>query len=85
MRTFTETTNVSSTNSTNTNSSGQYAVNDRVEVLDASQNKWFGAIILKVNSDGTYLVAYDGYADTCMMRSSPSFKNSSSYYRNYYG
>ncbi len=64
MRTLTETTTANTSTTNTTNSSGQYAVNDRVEVLDASQNKWFGAIILKVNADGTYLVAYDGYADT---------------------
>lgn len=61
------TTNTSTTNTTanTTNSStGKYAVNDRVEVYDASQSKWFGAIILKANTDGTYLVAYDGYGDT---------------------
>ena len=66
----TGTTNSTTTNTTNTNNTpvntanGTYAMNDRVEVFDSKENKWYGAIVLKVNADGTYRIAYDGYADT---------------------
>ncbi|HLP11891.1 MAG TPA: hypothetical protein VK177_08175 [Flavobacteriales bacterium] len=58
------TTQVTPVNSTSTNPSGTYAVYDRIEVFDSKENKWYGAIVLKVNVDGSYRVAYDGYADT---------------------
>jgi hypothetical protein len=54
------TTNNSSTAATN----NSWNVNDRAEIFDTKENKWFGCIILKVNSNGTYKIGYDGYADT---------------------
>jgi hypothetical protein len=61
--TNTNTGNTSVNTPVNT-SNGTYVINDRVEVFDSKENKWYGAIVLKVNADGTYRIAYDGYADT---------------------
>jgi hypothetical protein len=41
-----------------------WAVNDRAEIFDTKENKWFGCLILKANPNGTYKIGYDGYADT---------------------
>ncbi len=43
--------------------SGSWQKNQRVEVWDGKSNKWFGAIVLKVNSNNTYRISYDGYAE----------------------
>ena len=61
--------NTSATTNTQTNNATPstntaWAVNDRAEIFDAKEKKWFGCIILKVNSNGTYKIGYDGYADT---------------------
>jgi len=45
------------------NNSGTYEKNERVEVWDAKYNKWYGAMILKVNSTNNYRISFDGYAD----------------------
>lgn len=59
------TTTSNPTTNTTTNAAGSYAVNDRVEVFDTKENKWYRAIVLKVNSaTNTYRIAYDGYAET---------------------
>ncbi|MDX2173234.1 MAG: hypothetical protein SFY56_08950 [Bacteroidota bacterium] len=57
------TNNNNSSPQTITNS-GAWNVNDRAEIFDNKEKKWFGCIILKVNSNGTYKIGYDGYADT---------------------
>jgi hypothetical protein len=44
--------------------SGDWKVNDRAEIYDTKEKKWFGCLILKVNSNGTYKIGYDGYGDT---------------------
>ncbi len=51
-------------NNTTASTNTAWAVNDRAEIFDAKEKKWFGCIILKVNSNGTYKIGYDGYADT---------------------
>lgn len=45
------------------NSGSPYEKNQRVEVWDAKNSKWYGAIVLKVNANKTYRISYDGYAD----------------------
>ncbi|MBK8611406.1 MAG: hypothetical protein IPL84_16075 [Chitinophagaceae bacterium] len=55
-------------NNTNNNNNepviiGSYEKNQRVEVWDAKYNKWYGAIVLKVNYDKSYRVSFDGYAE----------------------
>ncbi|MBK8312273.1 MAG: hypothetical protein IPL04_16575 [Chitinophagaceae bacterium] len=40
-----------------------YEKNQRVEVWDVKNNKWYGAIVLKANYNKTYRISYDGYAD----------------------
>jgi len=49
---------------TQAQASGAWNVNDRAEIFDAKENKWFGCLILKANANGTYKIGYDGYADT---------------------
>ena len=51
-------------NSTSGTQGLAWNVNDRAEIFDTKDQKWFGVIILKVNSNGTYKIGYDGYADT---------------------
>ncbi len=59
------TTNTTSTQPVvTTTSNAAWAVNDRAEIFDTKENKWFGCLILKVNSNGTYKIGYDGYGDT---------------------
>lgn len=43
--------------------SNSYEKNQRVEVWDVKNNKWYGAIVLKANYNKTYRISYDGYAD----------------------
>jgi hypothetical protein len=56
------TNSANTANNTTTNSS--WNVNDRAEIFDSKENKWFGCLILKVNTNGTYKIGYDGYAET---------------------
>lgn len=61
--------NTTTSNNSNTGSApsvvtGNWNVNDRAEVYDAKEKKWFGCLILKVNANGTYKIGYDGYGDT---------------------
>lgn len=58
----TTTNSANTANNTTTNSS--WNVNDRAEIFDSKENKWFGCLILKVNTNGTYKIGYDGYAET---------------------
>ncbi len=62
------TTTTSSTPSTVTTQqvtqSSGWKVNDRAEIFDTKENKWFGCIILKDNGNNTYKIGYDGYGDT---------------------
>ncbi len=51
-------------NNTSNSNSGTWNVNDRAEIYDTKEKKWFGCLILKVNSNGTYKIGYDGYGDT---------------------
>lgn len=59
----TQQVNIPTTN-TSVQNTGAWNVNDRAEIFDAKENKWFGCMILKANANGTYRVGYDGYADT---------------------
>lgn len=55
----------SSTNTANnTTTTSGWNLNDRAEIFDSKENKWFGCLILKVNANGTYKIGYDGYAET---------------------
>lgn len=49
---------------TSAQTTGAWNVNDRAEIFDSKENKWFGCMILKANANGTYRIGYDGYADT---------------------
>ncbi len=52
------------TQSTQSSNTGDWKVNDRAEIYDSKERKWFGCLIIKVNSNGTYKIGYDGYGDT---------------------
>lgn len=52
-----------STNVVTNTSNSAWNVNDRAEIYDAKERKWFGCIILKVNTNGTYKIGYDGYSE----------------------
>jgi hypothetical protein len=54
----------SSNTANNTTTNSSWNVNDRAEIFDSKENKWFGCLILKVNTNGTYKIGYDGYAET---------------------
>lgn len=54
-------TNNNSTPATTTTSA--WVLNDRVDVFDPKTNKLYGAVIHKINANGTYRVNYDGYAE----------------------
>lgn len=56
------TSSANTANNTTTNST--WNVNDRAEIFDSKENKWFGCLILKANTNGTYKIGYDGYAET---------------------
>ena len=45
------------------NNSNLFEKNQRVEVWDAKMSKWYGAIVLKANRNGTCRISFDGYAD----------------------
>lgn len=63
VNTNTNTTSNNATNNNNANVTETWVVNDRVEVFDAKENKWYGAVIQKINSNGTFRVSFDGYAE----------------------
>lgn len=46
-----------------TTNNSTWKLYDRGEIFDTKENKWFGCTIIKVNTDGTYRIAYDGYGD----------------------
>lgn len=55
---------ISTNTANNTTTTSGWNVNDRAEIFDSKENKWFGCLILKVNINGTYKIGYDGYAET---------------------
>jgi hypothetical protein len=57
------TNNTPSNNNNPSTTIGNYEKNQRVEVWDGKTNKWFGAVVLKVNSNKTYRISFDGYAE----------------------
>jgi len=66
------TNNINNNNNTNTTTNtntaatnnGAWKLYDRAEIFDSKENKWFGCVVIKVNSNNTYRIAYDGYAET---------------------
>ncbi len=60
---YTPPTNHIPTDNNPTNIIGNYEKNQRVEVWDGKTSKWYGAVVLKVNSNKTYRVSFDGYAE----------------------
>lgn len=61
--TYNNSYNNPNTNTYSNPGNGSYDKNERVEVWDSKTNKWYGAIVLKVNSTNNYRISFDGYAD----------------------
>ena len=63
IETGTTSTNIVATSSVQSGTTGVWKLYDRGEIFDAKENKWFGCIVIKENTDGTYKIAYDGYGE----------------------